>query len=253
MLFKQMKSDLLQELNSKLSEVLKSQSHQVPHHQPPYQQLYPQPSIRMQLIQSQPQQSQWPTPEWPVNDLPVPNVRNVLSYFSVFNVQGLVPQTKPSKVPYISDLLHSNNQLFINLTETWVGNHKEAELQIDGYVLFNSERNHKGRSTKGCLSGGVATYVRTDYSTSFKPLLNYSNGVAEALCLYSALHNLVIINIYRQPDNPLHRSTNKHFGEVLLMISNILELLSAPTPTIIMTGDFNLPHADWKNLRCLTR
>ena len=184
------------------------------------------------------------------DDLPVPNVRNVLSYFSVFNVQGLVPQTKPSKVPYISDLLHSNNQLFINLTETWVGNHKEAELQIDGYVLFNSERNHKGRSNKGCLSGGVATYVRTDYSTSFKPLLKYSNGVVEALCLYSSLHNLVIINIYRQPDNPLHRSTNKHFGEVLLMISNILESLSAPTPTIIMTGDFNLPHADWKNLKC---
>ena len=181
---------------------------------------------------------------------PVSNIKNVLSHFSVFNVQGLVPQTKPSKIPYVHDLLHSSDQLFINLTETWVGSHKDAELHIDGYVLFNSKRDHKNRSKKGRLSGGVATYIRTDYSTSFKPLLEYSNGVVEVLCLYSSLHNLVIINLYRQPDNALHRSTNRHFGEVLLKISNILESLSAPTPTIIMTGDFNLPHADWKNLKC---
>ena len=44
---------------------------------------------------------------------------NILSSFSYFNVQGLAPQTKPSKVPFISDQLHNNNQLFIGLTETW--------------------------------------------------------------------------------------------------------------------------------------
>ena len=181
------------------------------------------------------------------DNIPTPNI---ISHFSVFNVQGLVPKTKLSKIPFVHDLLHDRNQLFINLTETWTGDHKDAELHIDGYAPFSSKRNHRGRPKKGRFSGGVATYVRSDYSTSFETLLEFSNGVVEALCIYSSLHNLVIINIYRQPDNPLYRSTSKQFGEALIKISNILEMLSAPTPTIVMSGDFNLPHVDWKSLRC---
>ena len=61
---------------------------------------------------------------------------NVLTHFSVFNIQGLVPKTVISKVPYVSDVLHEKNSLFINLTETWLEGHTEAELHIDGYKLF---------------------------------------------------------------------------------------------------------------------
>ena len=183
------------------------------------------------------------------DDVSIPNIKNGSSHFSVFNVQGLVPKTKLSKIPMLHDILHSRNQLFISLTETWVGDHNDAELCIDGYTLFSCKRNHTGRSKRGRFSGGVATYIRNDFSTSFNTLLNFSNGVVEALCLYSSLHNVIIINMYRQPDNPLHRSISKQFCEVLSKISSILSNLTTPTPTVLMSGDFNLPHVDWQNLK----
>ena len=63
-LFQQMKTDLLKEMDSKLSEVLTSQSHhQAPYYQPRNHQLYPTQSSRMQLMQSQPQQSPWNLPQ----------------------------------------------------------------------------------------------------------------------------------------------------------------------------------------------
>ena len=48
------------------------------------------------------------------------------------NIQGLAPQTVQSKVPFITDLILHDKQLFTGLSETWTKNHKEAELSIDG-------------------------------------------------------------------------------------------------------------------------
>ena len=172
---------------------------------------------------------------------------SVLDCFSVFNVQGLVPKTVISKVPFISDMLHENNSLFINLTETWLGQHNEAELQINGYKIFKSNRNLKGRSSKGRLSGGVASYLRNDFAVMFESILQFSNGVVEAQCLYSKKMHLAIVNLYRQPDNKIHRSTCKEFHQAIKKVSDTIAALRAPSPDIIMTGDFNLPHVDWSN------
>ena len=46
------------------------------------------------------------------------NVKGVLNYFSIFNVQGLKTQTIPSTLPYIKDLLIEKNQLFMASSET---------------------------------------------------------------------------------------------------------------------------------------
>ena len=79
------------------------------------------------------------------------------------NIQGLCPQTVPSKVPYVRDLLMEGKQLFIGLSETWLKNHKEAELDIEVYSLdievyslfhTDSARLRKGRS-RAC--GGVCS------------------------------------------------------------------------------------------------
>ena len=64
--------------------------------------------------------------------------------FYIFNVRGLCPTTVPSKVPYLCDLLSDKNQLFIALTETWLHSHKDAELKIEGYQIFRSDRKRKG-------------------------------------------------------------------------------------------------------------
>ena len=170
-----------------------------------------------------------------------------LHVFSVFNVQGLVPKTVPSKVPFINDVLHENRSLFINLTETWLGKHKEAELQINGYKIFKSSRNHKGRSSRGRLSGGVASYIRNDFALTFESILEFSNGVVEVQCLYSKKMHLAIINLYRQPDNKIHRSTCKEFYQAIKKVSDTISALQDPLPDIFMTGDFNLPHVDWSN------
>jgi hypothetical protein len=109
----------------------------------------------------------------------------------VFNVHGLKPDTVPSKVPYISDLLLEKNQIFMALTETWLHNHKDAELHIEGYKLFRGDRKRVKR-TRGRFSGGVGCYVRLDIASTLEVMVNFSNGVVELLTLYSRVNNLYI-------------------------------------------------------------
>ena len=89
-----------------------------------------------------------------------------MNYFSFMNIQGLKPKTVQSKVSYVEDILKENNQLFIGLSETWLKDHNEAELKIDGYTLFRADRIRKKRSNRGRDSGGAACYVRNDISST---------------------------------------------------------------------------------------
>ena len=171
-------------------------------------------------------------------------VKNNINYFSVFNVRGLNPQTKPTKVPYIKDLLHDDNQLFIALTETWLQSHNDAELSINNYRLFRSDRVRS--RTKGRCSGGVAVYMRYDFASSFQSVLQFSNGVVELLCVFSKKENMVIAVIYRQPDDfKRHRSLSSHFKEAMDKLTQVIEDVSKSMPNIILCGDFNLPHMSW--------
>ena len=152
-------------------------------------------------------------------------------------------QTKPSKVPFIKDLLTEKNQLFIALTETWLKTHTQAELEIDGYKIFRSDRIriHK----RGRYSGGSAVYIRNDVAASVKPVLQFTNGVVEVLSTYSKKENLYIAVIYRQPDNTQcnnYRSTHTHFKEALSQIEESLNQLSDPIPDILyaVTSTFHI-------------
>ena len=171
---------------------------------------------------------------------------DVLSCFSIFNVHGLKPSTVPSKVPYISDLLLEKNQVFMAVTETWLQNHKDAELRVEGYKLFRADRKRVRRS-RGRLSGGVGCYVRLDIASTMEISVNFSNGVVELLCLYSKINNLYIAIIYRQPDDRVgnNRSTEKEFQPALDQLQKSLDGLPTPCPNIIFCGDFNLPHSVW--------
>ena len=77
----------------------------------------------------------------------------------MFNVQGLIPKTKPSCVSYIEDVLKDKKQPFICLTETWLkhDDHSDAELNIPGYQVFRADRDFTKRKSKkssvGRLSG----------------------------------------------------------------------------------------------------
>ena len=178
-----------------------------------------------------------------------PISNGILNSFSLFNVHGLKPNTVPSKVPYIADLLAEKNQLFMAVTETWLSNHKDGELQIDGYKLFRADRKRVKRTSRGRFSGGVGCYVRLDLACTMETVINCSNGVVELLCLYSKVHNMYIAVVYRQPDDRVgnHRSTETEFLPIMDKLSESLSSLPNPTPNIFFCGDFNLPHATWSD------
>ena len=165
-----------------------------------------------------------------------------LTYFSYANIQGLQPKTVPSKVPLVSDLLYEKKQLFFALSETWLREHKDAEVDIPGYQLFRSDRT-KLKRRFGRNSGGVALYVREDIAGTFECTLNYSNGAVEVLAIYSKELGLHIACVYRQPDNQTNRSTSKTFKQAIDRLHTALAGISQQN--IVITGDFNLPHTDW--------
>ena len=170
-----------------------------------------------------------------------------LATFSVFNVQGLKPRTVPSKVSFLKDLMHQGNQLFIALSETWLRDHRDAEVAIDGYTIFGQDRQPSRNRRRGRDSGGVAFYIRDDIAATAEPVLNFSNRVVEVLGLYFKSENLFLINLYRQPDDVVggRRSTWKEFKQALDQIRSTLSSMPSPIPETVICGDFNLPHAAW--------
>ena len=182
----------------------------------------------------------------------------VFIYISLFNVQGLIPKTKPSCVSYIEDVLKGKKQVFICLTETWLKNddHSDAELNIPGYQIFRADRDFTKRKSKkssvGRLSGGVVLYIRDDLASSMEVHLRFSNGVVECLVMHSLVHNLCIVGVYRAPDDITggHRSTAREFSQCLESVSSILSSFQSSEPDIVFLGDFNLPNCDWKSNVC---
>ena len=133
------------------------------------------------------------------------------------------------------------------LTETWLGEHRDAELKIENYTLFRKDRERQ-RCRRGRDSGGVAIYMRDDLAADMDTVISFSNSVIETLGLYSKTNNLLIIVVYRQPDDigGGHRSTDVEFKQALSKLEETLSSINSPMPDILICGDFNLPHAEWK-------
>ena len=139
-----------------------------------------------------------------------------------------------------------NKLLFIALTETWLRDHLDAEVNVEGYKLFRQDRVRTRFNRKGRDGGGTACYLKNDVAAATDQIINFSNGAVEILGLYIKVKNLVLITVYRQPDNRNgHRSIHVHFKEALEKLHNVFMQFPKPTPDIIMCGDFNLPHAIW--------
>ena len=166
---------------------------------------------------------------------------------SLLNIRGLIPKTIPSKVPYVENLLIDEGQLAFALTETWLTpDHNDAECYIPGYTLYRQDRE-RVRSGKGRNSGGVALYLQDRYASSTEQIFNFSSGVIEAVGVHIPKLNMVIIVVYRQPDDTVNtnRSTSREFRCFIRELKACLEDLPSPVPNTIVFGDFNLPHATW--------
>ena len=111
----------------------------------------------------------------------------------------------------------------------------------------SQDRHQPRRRRHGRDSGGVALYLRDDLASTAEPIFNLSNWVVEALGVHGKAENLVLIVLYRQPDDLIgrHRSTSAEFRQTLRELRSALNSLPSPTPDVIMCGDFNLPHVSW--------
>lgn len=146
----------------------------------------------------------------------------------------------------LADQLNMSNQLYAAVTETWLRDQKEAEIDIDGYKIIRQDRA-RPRNRRGRDSGGVALYLRDDIAGTAEVALEYSSGVIEMLGVQIKDPNLLILVIYRQPDDRVggHRSTSVQFSRALAALRRTLSSLPSPNPDVVLCGDLNLPHAIW--------
>ena len=82
-------------------------------------------------------------------------------------------------MPYIGDQLKHTNQIFYALSETWLDEHKDAEIDIGGYQLYRSDCSIKRTRNRGRERGGVALYLREDLVPLSETLIKFSNGAVE--------------------------------------------------------------------------
>ena len=103
--------------------------------------------------------------------------------------------------------------MFVVLTETWLKDHKDAEISIEGYVSFRQDRIRWKKTRRGRDSVGVAIYLREDLAATAEYILNFSNSVVDVLAMHIRAQNLVLLAMYRQPDDTTggHRSTSTEF------------------------------------------
>ena len=159
-----------------------------------------------------------------------------------------MPRTVPTKVPYIYDILHQKKHLFAMITETWLTDQLDAEIEISGYTIFRSDckrpRKRRGRDT-----GGAAIYIREDIAASAEPVLKFSNGTVDIICVYIKAEHLLLCTVYRQTDDTTHGWPSKlpELSQGITRLRKCLNELPNPTPTIIVGGDFNFPDASWPN------
>ena len=159
---------------------------------------------------------------------------SMLTTFSLMNIRGLVPRTVPSTVSYIMDFLNESSQLAFALTETWLSDRNPAELHIPGHSLYRQDRA-RPRSKRGRDSGRVALYIRDDQAIFSEVVFIYSNGVTEAIGLQLKSLNLLLVVLYRQPDNREcnRRSTSREFGHFPGELEEFLASQSPPAPDLL--------------------
>ena len=83
--------------------------------------------------------------------------------------------------------------MFVRLSETWLHKgHTEAELQIEDFTLFRCDSLRQKKTDKDTLEESAFMLE--------KRLVNHSK-IVQLLCLYSKVQNLVLLVVYRQPDD----------------------------------------------------
>merc|ERR1711874_869660 len=118
---------------------------------------------------------------------------------------------------------------------------KKAEYEIEGYSHVASHRKNRE-------GGGIIIYI--DEDASYKSLISISDEMCSIVAIYLEELNLIVFMVYRPPpnNNSIYREDKlvRSFNDIVISnINKVIGKFQAPTPDIILTGDFNFPKALW--------
>ena len=135
----------------------------------------------------------------------------------------------------LSELAIEKNSSIICLTESHLNpDIKDAEVAIKGYQIFRTEREND------ISRGGIIVYIKQGLEHNAKIISSGSLNSIEYQLLYLKKMNLLLITVYRSPI-----SDARSFTTVMTNIDETLSQFEGKCASILMNGDFNLPHIVW--------
>ena len=182
------------------------------------------------------------SPSFHINTSPkfhVANIQNILTKGELGKRGMFVKEIE--KIKFLRDMCKEEKTYFLAFAETCLkDNMKEAEYEIDGYSYVASHRKDRG--------GGVIIYI--DEDASYKSLISISDEMCSIVAIYLEELNLIVFMVYRPPpnNNSIYRGDKlvRSFNDIVINnINKVIGKFQAPTPDIILTGDFNFPKALW--------
>ena len=118
------------------------------------------------------------------------------------------------------------------LTETWLEPHiSDAQINIKNYVVSRSDRHGRG--------GGVCLY--THKSLAISEVLNFDDGICQCLMVIASTLKLCVTVVYRPPN-----ANTASFDKTVEFIKENLASKTGDSYQILLTGDLNFPHINWK-------
>ena len=148
------------------------------------------------------------------------------------NIRGLISENSRRKIDYFNEYTEEDKIIIMNFTETWLNTSIQDEAKINGFNEFRGDRI-------GLKHGGTAIYVNSEIEGLL--ISSFSLNKCEMVAIRIPSLNVINIVTYRPPDTKM-----SDFNPLITKIREILNSLERPDPTIIWTGDFNFPFAEWK-------
>ena len=134
--------------------------------------------------------------------------------FKILNIHYLVPQTVPTKVPFLQDELESSCYITISLTGTWLEDaHGEGEPHTPGYTFLDKTERVVPSQKLNAAAMEWQIMFGTTMSYPLEICFEFSNGVIEYLGVTLRSLNLGIVVTHCSLDNKPNNRDGTHKSE----------------------------------------
>jgi len=130
----------------------------------------------------------------------------------------------------------SQNYSCVFVTESWLKN-SVTDGQLDNNGQFCVHRRDRPNRSGG---GILALISRKFHSFPVPVPEKFQMLEVIAVTVVTPLRNFRFINVYRPPD------FNLSAREDMKLLCDCLDFLCNTHDTVVLLGDFNLPHIDWE-------